>query len=188
MAIPVASRGNFLTIRLQRWNISQKDFQKYILLHYCSPEDDIIYFFCIQHQRHMVTFLLVSLLHVVVVAGSSIIKAHLANLFYVCLCPLKQIINLFVAVIMDNFDYLTRDWSILGPHHLDEFVRLWSEYDPEAKLVQLCYEVKGLFDVIRHGYVWFSEAESNTWMSWRFYGKYLPRLGLANCVLIERLA
>ncbi|THD25480.1 Voltage-dependent calcium channel type D subunit alpha-1 [Fasciola hepatica] len=43
------------------------------------------------------------------------------------------IINLFVAVIMDNFDYLTRDWSILGPHHLDEFVRLWSEYDPEAK-------------------------------------------------------
>jgi len=46
-----------------------------------------------------------------------------------------QIINLFVAVIMDNFDYLTRDWSILGPHHLEEFVRLWSEYDPEAKYV-----------------------------------------------------
>ena len=44
-----------------------------------------------------------------------------------------QIINLFVAVIMDNFDYLTRDWSILGPHHLDEFVRLWSEYDPDAR-------------------------------------------------------
>jgi len=36
---------------------------------------------------------------------------------------------------MDNFDYLTRDWSILGPHHLEEFVRLWSEYDPEAKYV-----------------------------------------------------
>lgn len=34
---------------------------------------------------------------------------------------------------MDNFDYLTRDWSILGPHHLDEFIRLWSEYDPDAK-------------------------------------------------------
>ena len=45
----------------------------------------------------------------------------------------SQIINLFVAVIMDNFDYLTRDWSILGPHHLDEFIRLWSEYDPDAK-------------------------------------------------------
>lgn len=45
----------------------------------------------------------------------------------------SQIINLFVAVIMDNFDYLTRDWSILGPHHLDEFKRIWAEYDPEAK-------------------------------------------------------
>merc|ERR1712223_697361 len=32
-----------------------------------------------------------------------------------------------------NFDYFPRDWSILGPHHLDEFVRLWSEYDPDAK-------------------------------------------------------
>lgn len=47
----------------------------------------------------------------------------------------SQIINLFVAVIMDNFDYLTRDWSILGPHHLDEFKRIWAEYDPEAKYV-----------------------------------------------------
>lgn len=36
---------------------------------------------------------------------------------------------------MDNFDYLTRDWSILGPHHLDEFKRIWAEYDPEAKYV-----------------------------------------------------
>lgn len=52
-----------------------------------------------------------------------------------------QIINLFVAVIMDNFDYLTRDWSILGPHHLDEFKRIWSEYDPEAKYVLLLLTV-----------------------------------------------
>lgn len=36
---------------------------------------------------------------------------------------------------MDNFDYLTRDWSILGAHHLDEYVRIWSEYDPEARSV-----------------------------------------------------
>lgn len=48
-------------------------------------------------------------------------------------CIFLQIINLFVAVIMDNFDYLTRDWSILGPHHLDEFKAIWAEYDPEAK-------------------------------------------------------
>ena len=42
------------------------------------------------------------------------------------------VINLFVAIIMDNFDYLTRDWSILGPHHLEEYVRIWSQYDSEA--------------------------------------------------------
>ena len=41
-------------------------------------------------------------------------------------------LNLFVAVIMDNFEYLTRDSSILGPHHLDEYARIWAEYDPAA--------------------------------------------------------
>ncbi|KAJ3594452.1 hypothetical protein NHX12_003759 [Muraenolepis orangiensis] len=41
-------------------------------------------------------------------------------------------LNLFVAVIMDNFEYLTRDSSILGPHHLDEFVRIWGEFDRSA--------------------------------------------------------
>jgi hypothetical protein len=44
-----------------------------------------------------------------------------------------------VAVIMDNFDYLTRDWSILGLHHLGEFVTLWSEYDPDAKVWEIFY-------------------------------------------------
>lgn len=62
--------------------------------------------------------------------GSSLAFPYFIS-FYV-LCSFL-IINLFVAVIMDNFDYLTRDWSILGPHHLDEFIRLWSEYDPDAK-------------------------------------------------------
>lgn len=58
---------------------------------------------------------------------------HIITIVLKWLKNLFQIINLFVAVIMDNFDYLTRDWSILGPHHLDEFKRIWSEYDPEAK-------------------------------------------------------
>lgn len=48
------------------------------------------------------------------------------------LLPVLQMLNLFVAVIMDNFEYLTRDSSILGPHHLDEFIRVWAEYDPAA--------------------------------------------------------
>ena len=49
-----------------------------------------------------------------------------------CFPLLAQMLNLFVAVIMDNFDYLTRDSSILGPHHLDEYKRVWSNYDPAA--------------------------------------------------------
>lgn len=85
-----------------------------------------------------------------------------------------QIINLFVAVIMDNFDYLTRDWSILGPHHLDEFKRIWSEYDPEAK-----YDTDGTHiinpvfwsRVVPCNPFFFSShetgVESNTWMWWR---------------------
>ncbi|XP_036434229.1 calcium channel, voltage-dependent, L type, alpha 1F subunit [Colossoma macropomum] len=62
--------------------------------------------------------------------GSNFAIVYFISFFMLCAF---QIINLFVAVIMDNFDYLTRDWSILGPHHLDEFKRIWSEYDPEAK-------------------------------------------------------
>ncbi|XP_051757896.1 voltage-dependent L-type calcium channel subunit alpha-1D isoform X7 [Ctenopharyngodon idella] len=62
--------------------------------------------------------------------GSSFAILYFISFYMLCAF---LIINLFVAVIMDNFDYLTRDWSILGPHHLDEFKRIWSEYDPEAK-------------------------------------------------------
>ena len=39
-------------------------------------------------------------------------------------------LNLFVAVIMDNFDYLTRDASILGAHHLGEYIQAWCDIDP----------------------------------------------------------
>ncbi|XP_035114257.3 voltage-dependent L-type calcium channel subunit alpha-1C isoform X47 [Callithrix jacchus] len=62
--------------------------------------------------------------------GSSFAVFYFISFYMLCAF---LIINLFVAVIMDNFDYLTRDWSILGPHHLDEFKRIWAEYDPEAK-------------------------------------------------------
>jgi len=43
-----------------------------------------------------------------------------------------QMLNLFVAVITDSFKYLTRDRCILGPHQLDEFIRVWALYDPAA--------------------------------------------------------
>ena len=42
------------------------------------------------------------------------------------------VVNLFVSVIIDNFDYLTRDMSIVGLHHLNKFVRKWADFDPKA--------------------------------------------------------
>ena len=48
---------------------------------------------------------------------------------FVFLCSFIML-NIVVAVIMDSFDYLTRDSSILGSHHLSEFISVWCEYDP----------------------------------------------------------
>uniref|UniRef100_A0A8W7K7W0 Voltage-dependent calcium channel type A subunit alpha-1 n=1 Tax=Anopheles albimanus TaxID=7167 RepID=A0A8W7K7W0_ANOAL len=61
--------------------------------------------------------------------GSTLAYAYFVSFIFFCSFLM---LNLFVAVIMDNFDYLTRDSSILGAHHLDEFVRIWAEYDPNA--------------------------------------------------------
>ena len=49
-----------------------------------------------------------------------------------------QFLNLFVAIIIDNFDYLVRDKSILGAHQLSVFAKLWSIYDPSARYVCEC--------------------------------------------------
>ncbi|KAJ8363179.1 hypothetical protein SKAU_G00120100 [Synaphobranchus kaupii] len=61
--------------------------------------------------------------------GSVFAYAYFVSFIFFCSFLM---LNLFVAVIMDNFEYLTRDSSILGPHHLDEYVRIWAEYDPAA--------------------------------------------------------
>ncbi|XP_046610496.1 voltage-dependent calcium channel type A subunit alpha-1 isoform X6 [Neodiprion virginianus] len=61
--------------------------------------------------------------------GSNLTYGYFVSFIFFCSFLM---LNLFVAVIMDNFDYLTRDSSILGAHHLDEFVRIWAEYDPNA--------------------------------------------------------
>uniref|UniRef100_A0A671VXM2 Voltage-dependent L-type calcium channel subunit alpha n=1 Tax=Sparus aurata TaxID=8175 RepID=A0A671VXM2_SPAAU len=61
--------------------------------------------------------------------GSNLAYIYFISFFMLCA---YLIINLFIAVIMDNFEYLTRDWTVLGTHHLDEFKRVWSDYDPEA--------------------------------------------------------
>lgn len=75
----------------------------------------------------------------------------MCNVLFDVICT--QMLNLFVAVIMDNFDYLTRDSSILGPHHLDEYIRVWAEYDPEATyvLVRLtCDDEHSFFTARKH--------------------------------------
>ena len=62
--------------------------------------------------------------------GSSLTYLYFVSFIFLCSFIM---LNLFVAVIMDNFDYLTRDSSILGSHHLGEFISVWSEYDPSGR-------------------------------------------------------
>ncbi|KAG9509584.1 Voltage-dependent calcium channel type A subunit alpha-1, partial [Fragariocoptes setiger] len=63
------------------------------------------------------------------ICGSNVAYPYFVSFIFFCSFLM---LNLFVAVIMDNFDYLTRDSSILGAHHLELFIRTWAEYDPNA--------------------------------------------------------
>ncbi|XP_048029223.1 calcium channel, voltage-dependent, P/Q type, alpha 1A subunit, b isoform X13 [Megalobrama amblycephala] len=76
--------------------------------------------------------------------GSNFAYAYFVSFIFLCSFLM---LNLFVAVIMDNFEYLTRDSSILGPHHLDEYVRIWAEYDPAA-----CGRISytDMYEMLRH--------------------------------------
>eukprot|EP01135_Chromosphaera_perkinsii_P012281 Nk52_evm18s2630 gene=Nk52_evmTU18s2630 len=70
------------------------------------------------------------------------------------------VLNLFVAIILDNFDYLTQDSAELGEHHLKEFQEAWSFFDPLAtgaisrheliKLLRSLYPPLGLGKCIPH--------------------------------------
>jgi hypothetical protein len=59
--------------------------------------------------------------------GSNITYFYFISFIFLCSFIM---LNIVVAVIMDSFDYLTRDSSILGSHHLSEFISVWCEYDP----------------------------------------------------------
>uniref|UniRef100_A0A8C2J5F2 Voltage-dependent P/Q-type calcium channel subunit alpha-1A n=1 Tax=Cyprinus carpio TaxID=7962 RepID=A0A8C2J5F2_CYPCA len=76
--------------------------------------------------------------------GSNFAYAYFVSFIFLCSFLM---LNLFVAVIMDNFEYLTRDSSILGPHHLDEYVRIWAEYDPAA-CGRISYS--DMYEMLRH--------------------------------------
>ena len=64
------------------------------------------------------------------VCGSPV--TYLYFITFIFLCSFIML-NIVVAVITDSFDYLTRDSSILGSHHLSEFVTTWCEYDPAGE-------------------------------------------------------
>jgi hypothetical protein len=62
--------------------------------------------------------------------GSNMTYLYFVSFIFLCSFIM---LNIVVAVIMDSFDYLTRDSSILGSHHLSEFITVWCEYDPHGE-------------------------------------------------------
>lgn len=58
--------------------------------------------------------------------GTSTCGSPLSYVYFITFVLLVffLVINLFVAVIMDNFEYLTADDSLLGPHHLPNFIEV----------------------------------------------------------------
>ena len=59
-------------------------------------------------------------------------RGFLALPFFVVFVVLCNwlIVNLFIASIMDNFQYLLQDPGTLNEHHLKRFTQTWSEFDP----------------------------------------------------------
>lgn len=53
--------------------------------------------------------------------GTPVSVAYFTTFILLCMF---LVINLFVAVIMDNFEYLTEDDALLGEHHLPIFVQV----------------------------------------------------------------
>ena len=66
------------------------------------------------------------------VCGSPV--TYLYFITFIFLCSFIML-NIVVAVITDSFDYLTRDSSILGSHHLGEFITAWADFDPSGLYV-----------------------------------------------------
>jgi len=58
--------------------------------------------------------------------GNSISYVYFASFVFICSYIMT---NLFLAFIMDNFVYLTHDWSELDSRHIHLFTAAWSAYD-----------------------------------------------------------
>ena len=61
--------------------------------------------------------------------GSSLSYVYFASFVFVCSYIMT---NLFLAFIMDNFVYLTHDWSELDSRHIHLFTAAWGAYDTKG--------------------------------------------------------
>ena len=58
--------------------------------------------------------------------GSTISYFYFGSFVFICSYIMT---NLFLAFIMDNFVYLTHDWSELDSRHIHLFTAIWGQYD-----------------------------------------------------------
>jgi len=58
--------------------------------------------------------------------GTSISYFYFGSFVFICSYIMT---NLFLAFIMDNFVYLTHDWSELDSRHIHLFTAIWGQYD-----------------------------------------------------------
>lgn len=86
--------------------------------------------------------------------GSSMSYLYFASFVFVCSYIMT---NLFLAFIMDNFVYLTHDWSELDSRHIFLFTAAWGTYDKKgAGLIQkenLIPLLKGLEPPLGNGHL-----------------------------------
>ena len=61
--------------------------------------------------------------------GTSLSYLYFASFVFVCSYIMT---NLFLAFIMDNFVYLTHDWSELDSRHIHLFTAAWGAYDTKG--------------------------------------------------------
>jgi hypothetical protein len=50
---------------------------------------------------------------------------------YLSFFHFQQVLNLFAAIIIDNFDYFKQDKADFGPRNLVEFFPLWAKLDDD---------------------------------------------------------
>jgi voltage-dependent calcium channel L type alpha-1F len=68
-----------------------------------------------------------------IVNGTTYCGSDFAYIFYPSFLFISSIVvlNLFVTIIIDNFDYFNQDQANFGPYDLVEFFPLWAKLDDD---------------------------------------------------------